>query len=390
MRVSRSTARSLVWFALVGQVVFVASWIVAGALQPDYSHLDSGVSVLGGRHEAHPWIANAGLVLLGLSLAALGVALLAVLPRRQAAVVACLLFCGAGVALVLTGAFRVDCDLSTEAHCNHLWHAGRLSWQTDAHLWLSLVCGWLLTLTPFAIARALWPGPVAPLAIALGVEGLAIGTASFVLDGVHGVPDGLVQRIDLAALHLWVLIVAVGVLYATRCEPKPGTIVPLRPRDFFARSWRGEGELWLRPFFLWRRLGNRFEARRESTWISDRVWRIDDQSLFGDGRIQRRQTFCEFVDDDRIRLTAGDLPEGADVWLDEDGYRMSPFRMDFPIGPLQLPVRCHDVSRVESDGTLVNTFDARSLVGGFLIGRLTFRVRPVDRPQAVTASSANR
>src|SRR4051794_7619712 len=37
-------ARKLAWAALVGQVVFIASWVVAGALQPGYSHADQGVS----------------------------------------------------------------------------------------------------------------------------------------------------------------------------------------------------------------------------------------------------------------------------------------------------------------------------------------------------------
>jgi hypothetical membrane protein len=63
-------------------VAFIASWIVAGALQHGYSHLDSGVSVLGAKNAANPLIVNAGLVVLGLSLAALGVALVSVLPRR--------------------------------------------------------------------------------------------------------------------------------------------------------------------------------------------------------------------------------------------------------------------------------------------------------------------
>src|SRR6266496_5310398 len=42
-------ARKLVWFALAGQLLFVVSWIVAGALEPGYSHLDQAVSELGGR-----------------------------------------------------------------------------------------------------------------------------------------------------------------------------------------------------------------------------------------------------------------------------------------------------------------------------------------------------
>ena len=376
---SRSTARFLVWLALAGQAVFIASWIVAGALEPGYSHLDEGVSLLCAKNAAHPLIVNAGLVVFGLSLAGLGPALLSVLPRRRAASFAAALFVAAGVTIILSGLFRVDCNLTADQHCRDLLRAGALSWHTDLHLWLGLVAQVLLLLTPFAIARALWPGPIVPLAIGAGVAGLVIALVAFVLFGVGGVPDGLVQRVGLGVIHLWVLIVAVGILHATRRERPPGRLVAVRPRDFFARTWTGEGELLVRPFFLWRRLAQRFEAHRQSTWISDRVWRIDDEAHFGGGRVQRRQIFGEFVADDRVHLTGSDLPEGVEVSLEEGGYRVVPFRVAFPFGPLRLPVRCHDVSHVESDGTLVNTFDVRSLGLGVLLARVIFRVRPLER-----------
>src|SRR2546421_590460 len=82
-----------------------------------------------------------------------------------------------------------------------------------------------------------------------------------------------------------------------RCEPPPSQLIALRPRVFLASSWSGEGELVLRPLFLGRQLARRFAARREVTWISDRVWRIDDAADFGGDRPQRRQMFCEFVAD---------------------------------------------------------------------------------------------
>src|SRR3954453_18644609 len=77
--------RRLVWIALAGQVLFVVSWIVAGALEPGYSHLDQAVSELGAKNAAHPLIVNAGLIVFGLSFVALGVALARVLPSRLAA-----------------------------------------------------------------------------------------------------------------------------------------------------------------------------------------------------------------------------------------------------------------------------------------------------------------
>jgi hypothetical protein len=367
-------ARKLAWGALAGQVVFIASWVVAGALEPGYSHVDQGVSELGARGAEHPLIVNTGLVVFGLTFVALGAALLAVLPSRLAAA----LFVVAGVAVIASGVIRLDCGLS-DAHCEALWRAGALSWHEGGHLWAGLISRVLLALTPFALARALFPGPAAPLAFGAGVAGLAIGLATFFLYGDDSAGDGLIQRFEFLVLHLWVLIVAVGILHATRRRPAPGQLVRLRPRDFFAAEWSGEGSLVVRPFFLWRRLSRPFEAHRHSAFVSDRLVRFDDEARFTAARVQRRRMYCEFVSEDRIEVTAGDLPEGAVVDVHEDGYRVTPFRMDFPIGPVSIPIRVHDVSHVEPDGTLLNTYEARALVFGVRLARLTFKVRPVVR-----------
>ena len=370
-------ARRLAWFALAGQVAFVASWVLAGALEPDYSHVDQGVSELGARGAEHPLIANAGLVVFGLTFLALGVALLAVLPARLAAA----LFVAGGIAVIAGGVIRLDCGLS-DPHCEALWRAGKLSWHESGHLWAGLMSRLLLALTPFAIARALWPGPVASLAAWAGFTGIGFGVLAFFLYGDDNAGDGLLQRIEFAVLHVWVLIVAVGILHALRRPQAPGQLVRLRPRDFFASEWSGEGTLVVRPFFLWRRMARPFEAHRRSTFVSDAVVRFDDEARFAPGRVRRRRTYCEFMSEDRIAITAGDLPEGAVVDVEEDGYRVTPFRMDFPIGPVGLPIRVHDVSRVEEDGTLLNVFEARAPVLGVLLARLTFRVRPVVRASA--------
>jgi hypothetical protein len=337
--------------------------------------VDQGVSELGARGAEHPLIVNAGLVVFGLTFVALGAALLAVLPSRLAAG----LFVVAGVAVIASGVIRLDCGLS-DPHCEAMWRAGALSWHEGGHLWAGLISRVLLALTPFALARALFPGPVAPLAFGAGVAGLAIGLATFFLYGDDSAGDGLIQRFEFLVLHLWVLIVAVGILHATRRRPAPGQLVRLRPRDFFAAEWSGEGSLVVRPFFLWRRLSRPFEAHRHSAFVSDRLVRFDDEARFTATRVQRRRTYCEFVSEDRIEVTAGDLPEGAVVDVDEDGYRVTPFRMDFPIGPVSIPIRVHDVSRVEPDGTLLNTYEARALVFGVRLARLTFKVRPVVTP----------
>jgi hypothetical protein len=369
--------RKLVWGALAGQALLIVAWIVGGALEPGYSHADQAVSELGARNAAHPLIVNAGIVVYGLSFVALGVAFMWVLRSRLAGG----LFVAAGVVAVVAGSVPLDCGLS-DSRCEALWRAGDLSWHQYVHLWASLLEELLLAATPFAIARALTPGPAAPLAFGAGLLGLVVGVGSFFLYGIDGAPDGLIQRFGFLVILVWVVIVAAGILHATREPPGPGALVRLRPRDFFAAEWEGEGELVAWPFFLWRRFARPFAARRQAAWISDSVWRIDDEAHYAPDRVQRRRMFCEFVTEDRVRITAGDLPEGAELRIEDDGYRMTPFRMDFPIGPLSLPLRVHDVSQVAADGTFMNTFEARAPVIGMRIARVTFRVRPIVKASA--------
>jgi ABC-type histidine transport system ATPase subunit len=73
---------------------------------------------------------------------------------------------------------------------------------------------------------------------------------------------------------------------------------------------------------------------------------------------------------------------GATLSIEERGYRLTPFRMDSPVGPVSVPIRVHDVSHVAADGTLANTFEARTLVGGLMLAKVVFSVRPVVRASA--------
>src|SRR3954471_21489035 len=201
----RSTARTLVWVAFAAQALFFTSWIVAGALEPHYSHIDEFVSDLAAKNAAHPWIDTIGIVALGLSLLALAAALPAALERRRALPI--LLFAAAGLGSLLAAAFPLDCMATVDHHCKALQDAGDLSWQHYTHLWASLANQVALLLTPFALARALWPGTTAAVFLACGGTGIAIGAAMTAAYAAQGAADGLIQRFGFLVLLVWVLIV---------------------------------------------------------------------------------------------------------------------------------------------------------------------------------------
>ncbi len=369
-------ARLLAGFALAGGFVFVVSSIVAGALEPGYSHLEEGISALSTSDARHPWIVAGGLILFGLSVAALGPAMRAVLPRRRAAnlVAWCLLIAGVGFAVA--GALPMDCSLSVDERCRTLSDAGELSWHHYPHLWVGLVIQVALSVAPFAVIRALWPRPAAIALLSGSIPAVAFGIVAIPLYGLEGAPDGLIQRVQYAPLFLFLLLLAGGVLHSTRPEPRMPKPTPLRPREFFGRAWTGEGQLLLYPTFLWRRFAPRFRARRETTWLSDEAFVVEDRAEFLSGHVESRRRFCELVAPDRFRITSADLLEPTELRVDESGFRVAPYRMRVPYGPVGVTLRCWDELRLEPDGTLVDTIDMRFL--GVPVARVVVRARLTD------------
>jgi Protein of unknown function (DUF998) len=368
----RQIARPFAVFAIAGQIVFVAAWVVAGAFEPGYTHVEHYVSDLGATGAANPWIVNAGLVVMGLSIAGLGPALVAALPRRRSRDLAAELFVIAGVSFALTGIFQLDCGLS-ERLCVQRSEADVLSGEHYAHLWAGFAFQIAYLTTPFVLARFLWGRPSGAAALGAGIFGIATYLLASGGDGAVATGEGLVQRLGYLAVHAWAFIVAGGVLYETRRPPVFSEPTPMPPREFFQQAWAGDGEIVFFPSLLWRRFPLSFTCRRESTFLSDDVWYYDDQVVLGDGRVEARRRFCQLVAPDRIHVTADDMPDGAEVALGEDGFGVAPFWWTVPIGPVRWPLRCREESRFESDGTFVETFHLRSF--GLPAGRMTFRVR---------------
>jgi hypothetical protein len=381
----KRSIRSLAWFAVAAQAVFLASWIVAGTLQPHYSGFDSGVSALAAHGARDPWIAITGLVVFGLGVAALAPGLRAVLPRGRAAALAAGLFLLAGVSIVVIGFARADCDLAQQA-CKARFDAGELSWQTSLHVWAGLVMRVALVLTPFALARSLWPSPTAALVLMSGAIGVSIAVAALFLYGA-GVADGLVQRIELGFTNLWVVLVAAGILHETRPAPKLSPPAALRPRDFFGSAWSGEGVALALPAFLSRPIAPRFSVTRETTWHSDEVALVRDRAVLSNGRVEERLRYARFVDPSHIHVSSDDMPDGAEVTIGERGFQIAPYRVLVPIGPARILLKSRDRATIEPDGAL--RYVTRLSWHGVPVARLEMRVRPVDTttPQSDMAAA---
>jgi hypothetical protein len=370
--------RLVAWFAIAAQVLFVAAWVVAGALEDGYSHLDHHVSELGADGAANPAIVNVAILLLGLSLAAVAAALARVLPTRPATRVAVALFVLAGLGIVISAVFNADCSTAVDPACQARWDAWEVDTSAKIHGWASFGTELVLLGTPFALARALWDSPVSAPTLVAGVAGLAIAVGVTVLFGIDHAPDGLTQRLSLLALHVWIVLIAVGLLWSTRRAPEPPPATPLRPSDFFANAWAGEGELVPFPAFLWRRFARRLRVRREATFLSDESWYFDDRTWLSDGTlIDERRVFCTLVAPDRVRVTADPLLDGTEILLEEDGYRIVPYRVSVPVGPIHFGVSVRDSATVD-DGTLVNRL--RVSWFGLPVARVERRVRPEPKP----------
>ena len=117
---------------------------------------------------------------------------------------------------MLGGLFATECSTAVDVTCQERLDEWDVNVSTKVHGWAAFAAQILLLGTPFAFARALWDTPVGAPALAVGVVGLGITAGGIIVFGIDNAPDGLTQRLSLASLHAWAVIVAAGVLWATR------------------------------------------------------------------------------------------------------------------------------------------------------------------------------
>ena len=129
-------------------------------------------------------------------------------------------------------------------------------------------------------------------------------------------------------------------------------ITPLEPRKFFSGIWRGAGEL------IPSRLNSRFIPREQirfqsrPIWLSETIWKIEESFEFSSGKIIERNMFAELVASDRAHITADDMPQGADIILDEKGFSFTPYYILGDFGGRKWQIRCLDDNRIDENGVI--------------------------------------
>ena len=160
----------------------------------------------------------------------------------------------------------------------------------------------------------------------------------------------------------------------------------MRPSEFFATSaWVGEAEFVPWPYFVWRRFPQRLRVRRETTFLSDETWHFDDTIATRDGAVlQKRRIFCTLVAPDRVEVVADVVLDGTYIVLEEEGYRVAPYRVAMQVGPVHFGVNVRETATV-TDGTLVNRYKVNWF--GLPVAHIEARVRPEASATRSPASS---
>jgi hypothetical protein len=159
-----------------------------------------------------------------------------------------------------------------------------------------------------------------------------------------------------------------------------GDLTPVRPREFFARPWSGEGE-WT-PRRALRRLPGprRLRFRTSTTWLADDLWVVHDTTTWEDGRVERRDGIAKLTGPDRVRFTYDDMPGGTEITLSEDGFDFAPYTMLVALPPLPVPLHLQARDRCRwnaAAGILSDTIELS--IGGIPLGRQEMLLRPAER-----------
>ena len=193
------------WLALggvIGPVVFVGSWALAGATTSGYSAVDGAISDLAAADASTQFGMTVSLVVFGLGVIAFGFALRAVLVGP------------AWIAAVVTGA----CTIGVAATPLHGWSGDEVHGTFAVLGYTAIVALPLLAAAPLAAAgRRGW----ASVSVVV-----AVTSAACLIATAFGTAHGLWQRLGLTVADAWIAVTASylvaetdGVQVRTRRQP---------------------------------------------------------------------------------------------------------------------------------------------------------------------------
>jgi hypothetical membrane protein len=191
---------------VLGPIAFTIAWIVGAVVQDEYSVRREDISALAALDAQNAWIMITGFLLLGAGMIALGAGLAGAL-KGGPATVGSILVVVAGVGIIVAGLARNDCSSELDA-CADRVEAGDVSWHHATHDLASLVVFLALVAAPLVFARAFrgdqsWRD-LRTYSLITGVLGLVL--LVLFLTGVAGSWNGLLQRVFVTVLFLWIAV----------------------------------------------------------------------------------------------------------------------------------------------------------------------------------------
>jgi hypothetical membrane protein len=202
--------------AVAGPIAFTLAWLVGGVVQIQYSLRREDISALAALDAQNAWIMILGFMMLGLGAVALAAGLLSTLQGRTA-VFGSVLVLIAGLGIGVAGLARTDCS-SQLGSCVDRVNAGQVSWHHTLHDLVSLVVFLALVAGPLVLARAFrgdvrWSN-LRGYSVVTGLGGLVL--LILFVTRVTGSWNGLVQRIFVSVLFLWIAILGLRLIRILR------------------------------------------------------------------------------------------------------------------------------------------------------------------------------
>lgn len=153
---------------------------------------------------------------------------------------------------------------------------------------------------------------------------------------------------------------------------------PLDLRELFARPWSGPVTLTRPRWLRWIPLAEPVQFRTEiaDAHLAETTGLVvKDTMTFSNGKVWERTMTAQLVSRDRWRVTAEDMPGGAEQTVSTDGFTFTPFTILAPVfGSVRMRLGCTDEIRLLNAATMLDTSEMRFL--GIRVARMVMRLRP--------------